>query len=400
MSRWIVAIAVMSLLCPIARGEIPFQINHQGVIRVNDEPFDGTGEFRFALVDPVFGTNVWTNDGSNAGTSATPALGLQLPVGNGVYDVMLGDTFLNNMTSIPPDAFNSDKIVLRIWFDDLLGNGLRKLEPDHLLGSAPYAFNAEHAGFAEMAHAVESFNVPHYITGCELEYYGDDSILVTPGSFELGGMLLTRKSSAGPLLASVSSSWLAGGSERADAWLYVYLGENENSWEAFFADLPPMYCDLEWSVQGTARYEQFDGNWYRCVGAVRNNSSKNLLPFVQSGDHVIWNVPIQINNMVSEEVWSADISCASGIPSLARMGLFGLGAQDMDGQAAGVWIKPAGSTWPNDFENGVYSQGGGTGVYISGQRWCMTDTGQQISYFSDMGDEYSYIDVEGYILRR
>ena len=50
--------------------EIPLQVNHQGVISVGGSSFNGTGLFRFALVDPDTNENRWTNDGSGLGTNA------------------------------------------------------------------------------------------------------------------------------------------------------------------------------------------------------------------------------------------------------------------------------------------------------------------------------------------
>ena len=47
-----------------APGEVPRQLNHQGVVRVNGVPFNGTGLFRFAIIDPLSGVNGWRNDGS------------------------------------------------------------------------------------------------------------------------------------------------------------------------------------------------------------------------------------------------------------------------------------------------------------------------------------------------
>lgn len=47
-----------------AFADVPGQINHQGVVKVNGVPFDGTGLFRFAIVDPDAPKNLWSNDGS------------------------------------------------------------------------------------------------------------------------------------------------------------------------------------------------------------------------------------------------------------------------------------------------------------------------------------------------
>ena len=130
---------------------IPLQINHQGVIIVAGERFNDDGDFRFALVDPDSGNNVWTNDGSNTGTTLEPNNPVVLTVVNGIYSVALGDTGLANMETIPSTTFDDDNLVLRIWFDDGLGGGSRQLTPDHKLTSVPYAYRAAIAAEAESA---------------------------------------------------------------------------------------------------------------------------------------------------------------------------------------------------------------------------------------------------------
>lgn len=135
---------IVGLLPIAANGDIPLQVNHQGVVKVNGVPFDDSGDFRFAIVDPDTnppdGANLWTNDGSELGTSNMPTAAVSVAVANGVYSVLLGDASLPNMTSIPSSVFNDDNVVLRIWFDDTQGNGAQKLTPDHVLSSSPYAY--------------------------------------------------------------------------------------------------------------------------------------------------------------------------------------------------------------------------------------------------------------------
>ena len=131
---------VILCLSVTAYAEVPKQINHQGVVSVNGVRFDGTGLFKFAIVDPDTGTNLWSSDGSiTGGVGGTPTAAVSLTVANGVYSVALGDTTLTNMTEeISPSVFNDDNAVLRIWFDDGV-NGNQQLTPDHKLTTAPYA---------------------------------------------------------------------------------------------------------------------------------------------------------------------------------------------------------------------------------------------------------------------
>jgi N-acetylneuraminic acid mutarotase len=135
---FIVVISLLSVACEAA---IPLQINHQGFIDVGGTAFNGNGDFRFSLVDPDSGNNVWTNDGTNVGTSLTPTNAVSLAVINGIYNVRLGDTTLLNMTSIPSMVFDDQNLVLRIWFDDGT-NGNEQLIPDQPLTSVGYAYHA------------------------------------------------------------------------------------------------------------------------------------------------------------------------------------------------------------------------------------------------------------------
>jgi len=121
---------------------VPAQINHQGVVLVEGHRFAGNGQFKFAIVDPDTGNNVWTNDGSNAAPpnqTGEPAAAVPLAVTNGVYSVALGAA---PMAVIAPSIFADGNLVLRVWFNDGTHNW-KQLSPDQPLASVPYAFCAE-----------------------------------------------------------------------------------------------------------------------------------------------------------------------------------------------------------------------------------------------------------------
>ena len=134
--------AAAPVVSALGAGSVPLQINHQGVVVVSGVRFNGTGEFRFALVDPDTGNNVWTNNGSSVGTSTMPDDSVPVSVVNGIYSISLGgDPGLPTMVAIPASVFDDGNLVLRIWFDDGT-NGVEQLNPDHVLGSVPYAYRA------------------------------------------------------------------------------------------------------------------------------------------------------------------------------------------------------------------------------------------------------------------
>src|ERR1041384_3206428 len=87
----VAAIGVLSSLSPV-QAQVPQMLNHQGFVKVNGANFNGTGYFRFALVDGAGGASYWSNDGSVTNSGQLPSTAVPLPVVNGLYSVLLGDS--------------------------------------------------------------------------------------------------------------------------------------------------------------------------------------------------------------------------------------------------------------------------------------------------------------------
>ncbi len=126
---------------------VPTAIHYQGQLRENDTRYEGTGIFRFAIIDASIPSPVhlWTNDGSRIGEPAAniPISGVTLNVSKGLFNVALGDDALTNMTKIPLSVFSEHKIVsLRVWFQKDAGSTIELLSPDTRLFAVPYAFKA------------------------------------------------------------------------------------------------------------------------------------------------------------------------------------------------------------------------------------------------------------------
>ena len=122
------------LLFPAAtalHAQVPQLINYQGRVAVNGVNFDGSGQFKFAIVNAGGTTTYWSNDGTSTAGSE-PAAAVTLFVSNGNYSVLLGDTTLPNMTAIPAGVFNNSDVLLRVWFNDG-ANGSQLLTPDQSL---------------------------------------------------------------------------------------------------------------------------------------------------------------------------------------------------------------------------------------------------------------------------
>ncbi len=137
---------------PLRQGSTPQMVNYQGIVKVNNNPYDGTGYFKFAIADASTGdgtTNYWANDGTASGE---PGTSVPLTVDQGQFNVLLGDTSLTGMTqSIEPSDVNHDPTYLRVWFSQTgAGGSFEALGPNQRLASVPYALLApDHDHFGE-----------------------------------------------------------------------------------------------------------------------------------------------------------------------------------------------------------------------------------------------------------
>ena len=101
---------------------VPLLLNFQGRVTVDGAVFNGTGQFKFALVNDDGTQSYWSNDGSSS-AGAQPTAAVTVPVVNGNYSLHLGDT---NMDALQASVFANDPIFLRIWFSDGT-NGFERL---------------------------------------------------------------------------------------------------------------------------------------------------------------------------------------------------------------------------------------------------------------------------------
>lgn len=106
-------------------------LNYQGRVTVNGVNFDGTGQFRFELVNETGTVTYWS---SGTGTVA-------VPVTKGAYSVLLGDAGMN---PVPYSVFHNKDVRLRVWFNDGV-HGLLQMSPDQRIASVGYAMAAAHA---------------------------------------------------------------------------------------------------------------------------------------------------------------------------------------------------------------------------------------------------------------
>jgi hypothetical protein len=128
--------ATTTTLC----AQVPQMLNYQGRVAVGTTNFDGSGQFKFALVNTDGSTTYWSNDGSSTAGSE-PTAAVTLTVTKGLYSVQLGDTTLTNMTAVPASVFTNPDVRLRVWFNDGT-NGSQLLTPDQRIAAVGYAIVA------------------------------------------------------------------------------------------------------------------------------------------------------------------------------------------------------------------------------------------------------------------
>jgi hypothetical protein len=121
-------------LFPLITPAAPPLLNHQGRIAVSGVNFDGSGHFKFALINGTGTETFWTNDGTLSGEPPTAET---IAVTKGHYVTLLGSG-----NAISPAIFGTnDDIRLRVWFSSDNAT-FTQLSPDRRLTPAPYAFSA------------------------------------------------------------------------------------------------------------------------------------------------------------------------------------------------------------------------------------------------------------------
>lgn len=148
----IARVVVLFGVVGLAQAQVPGIMSYQGRVTIGGTNFDGTGYFKFALVNGS-GTQVfWSNDSSNGPPDKTVAL----PVSKGSYSVMLGDTSVPGMTErISGSVFDNPDVRLRICFGPDT-NLVQQLSPDQRIATVGYAFRSGYADRAGMADNVNS----------------------------------------------------------------------------------------------------------------------------------------------------------------------------------------------------------------------------------------------------
>jgi hypothetical protein len=165
---------------PLARPNLqagaPTVVSYQGQVMVDGDAYDGTGYFKFAVVNAAGDTTYWSNDGTSAG-GGEPTSAVQLVVTDGLFNVLLGDTTLGGMTqALGADVFSGTDRTLRVWFSSD-GTTFTQLSPDRRIAAVPYTLQAEEAKNADLLdgqHASAFASSSHSHDHGALTGLGDD----------------------------------------------------------------------------------------------------------------------------------------------------------------------------------------------------------------------------------
>ncbi len=158
----------------------------------------------------------WSNDRN----SGMPASSIALPLDNGLFCVLLGDTNVPNMPPLPPEVFTNNDVRLRVWFcvtDDYFS--FQQMAPDQRIGAVGYAISGLNAGFASTSGVALAVSPGADVQGQRLNV-GTNNVLGGPWTTLAGG----RDNSALSMLATVS-----GGEGNSAAGSYAAVGGGQSN---------------------------------------------------------------------------------------------------------------------------------------------------------------------------
>ncbi|HEY1788214.1 MAG TPA: tail fiber domain-containing protein [Verrucomicrobiae bacterium] len=120
-------------------------------------------------------TTYWSNDGTSTNGSE-PAVAVSVPVTNGLFTVILGDTTQFGMGSIPAALFSfQPNLQLRIWFNDNT-HGFAAVNPAQNLTPAPYATSANTANNVDNGLTVQynTNGAPNVVGGYQANFVSNN----------------------------------------------------------------------------------------------------------------------------------------------------------------------------------------------------------------------------------
>ena len=219
---------VLSVIPTALHAQVPQIINYQGRVAVGTPAvnFEGSGSFKFALVDGDGTTTYWSNDGTSS-AGAQPAAAVSLAVTKGLYSVLLGDTSLTNMTALPASAFANADVRLRVWFDDGT-NGSQLLSPDQRIAAVGYAMVA---GGLVPGATIPTSALTGTIPASQVATAPPGMALIPAGPFTMGRTSGDTSGNAVPTATTVSAFYMDVNEVTLSQWQSVYYWATSNGYD-------------------------------------------------------------------------------------------------------------------------------------------------------------------------
>ena len=239
--------------------------------------------------------------------------------------------------------------------------------------------------------------------GFEIDDVANDDlvIVVKAGVLHHGSKAITKTANVTLTLGTAADWWDGAADTYAGGAGWCYVGVDVSGNVKLLGANAPDKADVSGNTAGTLLYWYDSTLYWRVIGAVRidTDDKAHAMGHIQNGNMVMFDVPPNVTTTVSENTWSGALSCL--IPAISNMGMFGMMLGDNDTSDSWMFIRPNGSTWSTDDENGIGQSSTAGGAHdIGGQRLCATDSSQQIQlYNKDTGaSDSTSVDVEGYFL--
>ena len=219
----IIAVSIM-IASGTAIAATPARLNYHGSVTVNDKAYTGTGYFKFAIINNATAPtiNYWVNNGLSTTAGGQPTKAVSLQVYNGIYNVILGDPTIKNMTAIPKTVFqNSDTAFLRVWFSHT-GIGFEHIKPDTQLVAVPYSYHADHA---DTANTVSGLSAPPSSSGAVVGTQTNQTVInktiTANNSIDAGAI---KTGNLNPARMPLGGNWnLTSNMDIADGHIYIDL---------------------------------------------------------------------------------------------------------------------------------------------------------------------------------
>jgi hypothetical protein len=393
----------------------PTLVSYQGRVTVNGVPHDGTGYFKFAVVNAAGTNSFWSNDGTST-TGNPPSANVPLSVSAGLFNVLLGDTSLSGMTqALNASVFNASARYLRVWFATTPGGPYTQLAPDRRIGSTPYALNAEtldgqdSSAFASASH--DHFGqtwTGSITTGLTLNNSGATGLVASGSSTGVYGLSNTAASNDG-VYGSAGGAGIDRGMYGTSDNTGVYGNATGASGTGVYGNSNAT------AVYGTV--VDTSGVNYALYGSASNTGATDYGVYATSDDTGVYGLA-DATSGVTYGVWGASWSTLGrGVYGLAtatsnvNYGVFGESASTAgrgvegyasatSGQTYGVYgisTSPSGTGVYGCCSNiGVY--GGGVAVGLYGYAFCTTCNYGVYSYGSTgaTGTKAAIVETEDY----